>query len=139
VSGLSLRRGGGRGVVVGVRGTDLTASATLSGGTADIGGTITFSLFSDANCQTQVGSDVTTTVDKGNGSYVSPAIHVSKAGTYHWIANYGGDANNDATKNGCNEDNENVVVGPRDTSLSTDAGGPYRPGLGGTVSLTAPT
>src|SRR5262249_56816580 len=121
VSGLSLRRGGGRGVVVGVRGTDLTASATLSGGTADIGGTITFSLFSDANCQTQVGSDVTTTVDKGNGSYVSPAIHVSKAGTYHWIANYGGDANNGATKNCGNDADENPVRSPPSPSVVNDA------------------
>ena len=34
------------------------------------------------------------------------------AGTYHWIANYGGDANNNATTNGCNGANENVVVEP---------------------------
>src|SRR5262249_25076043 len=86
------------------------------------GGTITFQLFSDANCQTQVGSDVTTPVDAGNGIYVSPAIHVTKAGTYHWVANYGGDAHNGDTSNGCNGDNEKRVVSPRSPSLSTNAG-----------------
>src|SRR5204863_1105677 len=44
---------------LGVNGNDLTDSATLSGGTAGISGTITFKLFSDANCTVQVGSDVT--------------------------------------------------------------------------------
>ena len=32
------------------------------------------------------------------------------AGTYRWIANYSGDANNAATANACNAANENVVV-----------------------------
>jgi uncharacterized repeat protein (TIGR01451 family) len=122
-------------VTLGVNGSDLTDSATLSGGTAAISGTITFRLYSDASCTTQVGSDVTKTVS-GNGVYVSPVIHVDSAGTYHWVANYGGDANNSATTNGCNEANENVVVNPRDTSLTTDAGGPFRIGESGKVDLS---
>jgi uncharacterized repeat protein (TIGR01451 family) len=122
-------------VTLGVNGSDLTDSATLSGGTAGISGTISFKLYSDANCTVQVGSTVTTTVDSGNGTYVSPSVHVNAAGTYHWVANYLGDANNSATSNGCNEANENVVVNPRDTSLTTDAGGPFRI-EGGTASLT---
>src|SRR5262249_61356866 len=63
-------------VVLGVNGTDLTDSATLSGGTADIGGTITFSLFSDANCQTHGGSDRPNSGDKANAYYVFPVIHI---------------------------------------------------------------
>jgi uncharacterized repeat protein (TIGR01451 family) len=113
-------------VTLGVSGSDLTDSATLSGGTTGISGTISFKLYSDANCTVQVGSTVTKTVDNGNATYVSPSVHVNAAGTYHWIANYLGDANNSATANGCNEANENVVVNPRDTSLTTDAGGPFR-------------
>src|SRR5439155_16684837 len=54
--------------------------------------------------------------------YVSPLIHGTLAGTYRWVANYGGDANNSATTNGCNGTNENVVVSPRSPALSTDAG-----------------
>src|SRR5206468_1652570 len=78
-----------------------------------------------------VGSDVTKTVN-GNGTYVSPAIHVGSAGTYHWIANYGGDANNSATANTCNGANENVVVNPRSPTVTTDAGGPFTLGADGT-------
>src|SRR5438034_11750153 len=64
---------------LGANGTDLTDSATLAGGTTTISGTITFKLFSDANCTVQVGSDVTKTVN-GTGVYVSPAIHAKAAG-----------------------------------------------------------
>jgi len=105
-------------VTLGVNGSDLTDSATLSGATSNAGNVITFQLFSDANCQIQVGSDVTTAVN-GNGVYVSPPIHVDASGTYHWIANYEGDANNSPTANGCNGENENVVVGPRGPSIAT--------------------
>ena len=97
-------------VRLGANGVDLTDTATLTGATDDVTGTITFQLFSDANCETQVGSDVTTAVDHGNGQYSSPTVHVDTAGTYHWIANYGGDDKNGPTENGCNEENENVLV-----------------------------
>ena len=97
-------------VRLGANGVDLTDTATLAGATDDVTGTITFQLFSDANCETQVGSDVTTAVDHGNGQYSSPTVHVDTAGTYHWIANYGGDDKNGPTENGCNEENENVLV-----------------------------
>jgi len=115
-------------LTLGVNGSDLTDSATLSGATSDAKGTITFHLYFGADCSAPnevAGSPVTKSVS-GNAVYVSPAIHVTKAGTYRWIANYGGDANNSATSNGCNGENENLVVSPRDTSLTTDAGGPYR-------------
>ena len=39
----------------------------------------------------------------------------------YWIANYGGDANNNATANGCNGANENVVVSPRSPTVTTQA------------------
>src|SRR5436190_1299697 len=94
---------------MGVKENDLTDSATLSGGTAGISGTITFKLFSDATSTVQVVCEVSTAVNSGNGVYVSPSIHVNAAGTYRWIANYGGDANNSATANVCNGANENVV------------------------------
>ena len=54
---------------------------------------------------------LTTVTVAGNGSYGStPAFTPTAAGTYRWIANYSGDANNNATANGCNAANENVVV-----------------------------
>ena len=131
---LSTNAGGDK--VLGVNGTDLSDTATLSGATNDASGTISFHLYgpdptpnSDTSddCSNEVaGSPVTKTPVAGNDDYVSPAIHVDKAGTYHWIANYSGDNNNNKTTNGCNGANESVVVSPRDTSLTTDAGGPYR-------------
>src|SRR5262249_5879963 len=57
----------------------------------------------------------------GNGQYVSGSFTTAAAGTYRWIANYSGDANNTATANGCNEDNENVDVTPASPSISTSA------------------
>jgi uncharacterized repeat protein (TIGR01451 family) len=97
-------------VRLGANGVDLTDTATLSGASEDVTGTITFQLFSDANCETKVGGEVTTPVDHGNGQYSSPTVHVDTAGTYHWIANYGGDDKNGSTENGCNAENENVLV-----------------------------
>src|SRR6185436_3115373 len=116
-------------ITLGVNGSDLSDSATLSGATSDASGKITFHLYFGADCSPAnevTGSPVENTQVNGNGTYNSPSIHVTKAGTYRWVANYGGDDNNSATSNGCNGDNENVVVGPRDTSLTTDAGGPFR-------------
>ena len=42
-------------------------------------------------------------------------------GTYRWIANYGGDVNNTATANGCNEPNESVLVNPAKPTIATVA------------------
>jgi uncharacterized repeat protein (TIGR01451 family) len=126
-------------VTLGANGSDLSDTATLAGADTDASGTITYHLYFGADCSAAnevSGSPVTNANVDGNGDYDSPSIHISKAGTYRWIANYGGDSNNSATSNGCNGSNENVVVSPRDTSLTTDAAGPYRIGEGGTVDLT---
>jgi uncharacterized repeat protein (TIGR01451 family) len=126
-------------LTLGVNGSDLSDTATLSGATSDATGTITYHLYFGTDCSAEnevAGSPVTNPNVDGNGDYVSPSIHVTKAGSYRWVANYGGDDNNEATHNGCNGENENLVVKPRDTSLTTDAGGPYRIGEGGTVDLT---
>jgi uncharacterized repeat protein (TIGR01451 family) len=120
---------------IGVDGTvALSDTATLSGGTNDATGTISFKLYSDTNCTVQVGSTVTKTV-AGNGVYVSPAIVVSATGTYHWIASYNGDAKNVGTTSACGAPNENPVVNPRPTTLTTNAGGPFVLGADGTVAL----
>jgi uncharacterized repeat protein (TIGR01451 family) len=126
---------------IGVDGTvALSDTATLSGGTNDATGTITFTLYDDDGCTHQVGT-ASATVDGGaNGAQYtsSPATVVSATGTYHWIASF---ASNDTTKNAntvtdCGAPNENPIVNPRPTSLTTDAGGPYVLGAGGTVALS---
>jgi uncharacterized repeat protein (TIGR01451 family) len=125
---------------IGVDGTvALSDTATLSGGTSDATGTITFKLYSDDSCQTQVGGDVTTTVNHGadGKNYISPSITVTAAGTYHWVASFSSDdpEKNADTTTDCGAPNENPVVNARETSLTTDAGGPFVLGANGTVAL----
>jgi uncharacterized repeat protein (TIGR01451 family) len=98
--------------VLGADGTvALSDTATLSGGTSDAGGTITFMLFSDAACSSQVGSDVTVGVDGADDQdYPSPSITVNAAGTYYWVASYSGDTNNAASSTTCGDENETPLV-----------------------------
>jgi uncharacterized repeat protein (TIGR01451 family) len=98
--------------VLGANGTvALHDVAHLSGGTSDAGGTITFMLFSDAACSNQVGGDVTASVNGADGKdYTSPSITVSAAGTYYWVANYSGDANNAASSTVCGDATESPMV-----------------------------
>jgi hypothetical protein len=105
-------------------GAAISDTATLSGGTNPTG-QITFNLYgpNDATCSSAAIFTSTVTV-AGNGSYGStPAFTPTAVGTYRWIANYSGDANNNATTNACNGANENVVVtvtvGPTVTAVPT--------------------
>jgi uncharacterized repeat protein (TIGR01451 family) len=85
--------------------------ATLTGGTSTAGGQITFMLFSDAACSTQVGGDVTTAVNGADGKdYTSPSITVNAPGTYYWVASYGGDENNTGSSSTCGDTNETPLV-----------------------------
>jgi hypothetical protein len=95
-------------------GGTISDSATLSGGgigSAAPTGTITFNLYapSDPTCSSPAISTSTALVN-GNGTYSSAPFTSSAIGTYHWIANYGGDLNNAPTANICNAANEFVVV-----------------------------
>ena len=99
----------------------ISDTATLAGGVAPTG-TITFNLYgpNDATCSGAVLFQSTATVN-GNGTYGSGNFTPTATGTYRWIANYGGDANNTATANGCNESNESVVVKPATPTIATVA------------------
>src|ERR1700680_1930079 len=91
-------------------GAAISDSATLGGGVNPTG-TITFTLFGPNNATCTGAPIFTSTVPvAGNGSYVSSSFVPTTAGTYRWIANYSGDANNTATANACNAANESVVV-----------------------------
>jgi uncharacterized repeat protein (TIGR01451 family) len=95
---------------LGSGGLDLSDKATLAAGASPTG-TISFSLFADSSgpCGAQVGTAVTVPVN-GNGTYTSPTVHLGAAGTYHWIASYGGDASNSPVSGACGDPNENVTV-----------------------------
>ncbi|TMM32604.1 MAG: DUF11 domain-containing protein [Actinobacteria bacterium] len=102
---------------------DLTDTATLSGGTSDATGTITFTLYgpdptpasnseddcAPANLVDTASADVNKGAD-GASYDSSPAITVNEPGTYHWVASYSGDNNNKGSESTCGADGENPVV-----------------------------
>jgi len=116
----SLTTNAGGPFVLGADGTvALSDTATLSGGTSDAGGTITFMLFSDSGCANQVGGNVTAGVNGADGkNYTSPAITVNAAGTYYWVASYGGDSKNSASSTACGDVNETPLVTKPHISVS---------------------
>ncbi|HEX2753921.1 MAG TPA: hypothetical protein VHM48_00570, partial [Candidatus Limnocylindrales bacterium] len=116
-------------------GNAISDSALLAGGYQPTG-SITFNLYgpADNNCTGAVKFTATITVS-GNGTYGSGNYTATAAGTYHWIANYSGDTNNNATANGCNEANENVIVTPRNPTVVTTASASVE--VGGVISDSA--
>jgi hypothetical protein len=107
-------------------GSSITDVKTLAGGVSVPQGTITFNLYgpNDTTCSGAVIFTSTVAVD-GNGSYSSASFTPLAIGTYRWIANYSGDANNAPTANACNAPNENVTV------LAPGSGGAGIPALSG--------
>jgi hypothetical protein len=91
----------------------VTDTATLSKTILNAGGTITFHLYSDPSCVTEVpGSPMTKTVS-GDGSYTSPPITLAKTGPYFWRDSYSGDANNlPVLPTPCGAPGETSTVGP---------------------------
>jgi hypothetical protein len=102
-------------------GDPISDTATLSGATANAGGTITFHLFSDAGCTNEVSTGLSPVAVNGNGSYGSGAFTPNIAGTYYWTAAYSGDANNLAASTSCGDPGESSVVNKKQPSLSTSA------------------
>jgi hypothetical protein len=105
-------------------GDPISDTATLSAATANAGGTITFHLFSDAACATEVTTGLSPVTVNGNGNYNSGNFTPTAAGTYYWIASYSGDAANTAASTVCGEANESSVVNKRQPAISTLAQSP---------------
>jgi hypothetical protein len=104
-------------------GTQLQDSATMSGTSNLLGtGTITFKLYGAGNT-TCTGTPVDTeTVTKiaSNGPFGTTSGYVANiAGTYQWVASFGGDGNNTATATTCG--NEPVVVAKATPTVTTQA------------------
>ncbi len=80
--------------------------ATLAGGSSPTG-TVTFRLFSDDACTTEVFTS-TNVLDglTATSGWFSPAA----PGTYHWTALYNGDAANNAVASPCLAPNESVTI-----------------------------
>jgi hypothetical protein len=99
--------------------TRASAAATLGGGIRDTAvlsggssptGAITFSLYSasDRTCSKALRKD--TVVVSGDGSYVSPPVTPASAGSYQWVAIYGGDENNESLSASCDDPAEQSTV-----------------------------
>jgi hypothetical protein len=84
-------------------------TATLSGGSSP-SGTIAFSLYSagDSSCSKAL-REVRVPVS-GSGSYVSPPVTPAIPGSYQWVANYSGDANNRSLSGACDDPTERSTV-----------------------------
>jgi glyoxylate utilization-related uncharacterized protein len=94
----------------------LKDTATLSGGFNPTG-SITFTLTDPSSTVV----DTETVTVSGNGTYSTPTGKVpTTAGTYHWVASYSGDTNNQAAASGATS--EPVVVTPLSgVSITTTA------------------
>jgi uncharacterized repeat protein (TIGR01451 family) len=99
-------------------------------------GTITFNLFGpgDSTCSNTPLFTTQVTVS-GNGSYSSASFPTPFAGTYHWIASYGGDTANNAVAGACGDTGETVAVALATPTISSQASAGIT--VGGTVTDTA--
>ncbi|HVU60543.1 MAG TPA: IPT/TIG domain-containing protein [Mycobacteriales bacterium] len=112
-------------------GHSISDTATLTGGVTPTG-IITFKVYGPnvSTCKTAV--DTSTATVTGDGTYTSKSFSPTAAGTYRFIASYGGDANNAAVSGSCTDATEAVVVGVGQTSLVGQASAGTT--LGGTIA-----
>jgi uncharacterized repeat protein (TIGR01451 family) len=84
-------------------------SAELDGATANAGGTVTYSVYSDASCSSKFADAGTVTVTNGTVPQ-SNFVTFPHAGTFYWQASYSGDANNTSALSPCSS--EQLVIAP---------------------------
>jgi hypothetical protein len=95
-------------------------SATLSGATSNAGGSVTYTVYSDSNCQTPFGGGGNVSVSNGSVPN-SNGVVFPNAGTFYWQAVYHGDANNSAATSTCGSEILTVqaVQGKNSPTIST--------------------
>jgi hypothetical protein len=83
---------------------------------------VTFELFGPGSA-TCTGTPVftSTVAINANGTVTSAPYTPTTAGTYHWLASYGGDANNMAVTGACNDANETTDVAKATPGITTIA------------------
>jgi hypothetical protein len=111
--------------------------ATLTGGSTPTG-TVTFRLFNDNTCGTQV---FTSTNALSGLTATSDWFTPAAAGTYWWTAMYNGDANNSTAASPCRAPNESVVLTPFQapaytSTVTGDVAGPVTVNAGDSVLIT---
>jgi hypothetical protein len=91
-------------------------SATLTGATANAGGTVTYTVYTNSACSQGAQSAGTKTVTSGVVPDSDP-ITFDSAGDYYWQAVYSGDPNNDGATSACTS--EHLVVTKKSPSIAT--------------------
>jgi hypothetical protein len=81
-------------------GTSVNDTATLTGATSDAGGTVSYTVFSDAGCSQNPVTAGTVTVSHGLVPN-SNALSFANPGTFYWQASYSGDAKNRPALSAC--------------------------------------
>jgi hypothetical protein len=105
-------------------GEKIKDTAKLTGLVNASTGTVTFKLFSDSGCTTEVAAAKSTSVAvTGSGTVEVPSAEftTTAAGTYYWTAGYSGDSNNEPVSSGCKDVNESTVVEQAKPAISTTA------------------
>ena len=65
---------------------------------------VTFRLYSDATCTTQVGTDQVETINASGNAATTTGIAVTATGRYYWRAQYSGDAFNNGFTTACGDE-----------------------------------
>lgn len=102
-------------------GQSTSDTATLSGGSVAPTGSLVYKLFgpNDPTCSANPAFTSSPTTVNGDGSYPSPSFTPTAAGTYSWVDEYSGDANNAAATSSCEDPAETVLVGVTLTTVTT--------------------
>jgi len=92
-------------------------TTTLGGATSGAQGTITYTLYTDANCTTKVEVAGSSLVQSGRVLPANP-VTITNAGSYFQSATYGGDENNEPAASGCTS----IVVNKNRPTLASSSG-----------------
>ncbi len=105
----------------GTLGGSIHDTATLAGGQSPVG-ILTFKAYGPGDSACAGGPAYTKFVAvSGNGNYGSENFTPTKAGEYHWVAEYSGDGNNEAVASACEATGETSTVAKASPTLSTAA------------------
>jgi hypothetical protein len=117
-------------------GTAVTDTATLTGTNASAAtGTITYNVYSDANCTDLVNSGSQTITTPGTVPASAP-VTLNPPGTYYWQAVYSGDSENEGSSSTCGPGGEvETVLSPTSVTTMLTGGGQS----GATISVPAGT
>ena len=94
-------------------GQQISDAATITGGNSP-GGSVSFKAWLDPSCAGPPDYTSNPVPVDGAGTYnSSPTFIPAAIGTYHWIATYSGDANDNPTAGACNDPGEASIWPPR--------------------------